>query len=253
MNALHQHQHQAARVVGVSYLFAMAASIFTEGFLRARLIVGDDAVATARNILAHEGLFRLGIGVELMTFATDIALIVALFTILAPMHRPLALFAAAIRIAAETSFLTMAAGSLDVVRILSGADYLRAFGPDQLAALARLSLGSHSAAYGAGFVFLGIGSTVFAYLWIKSAYVPRALGVLGVVASFLLAAGSLEIIVMPRLGGLFYPWYMAPMFFFEVGMGVWLLWKGLRAPSAHPVHAEVGVRAMRSSGHLVVS
>lgn len=38
--------------------------------------------------------------------------------------------------------------------------------------------------------------------------------------------------VVPRLGEAVGLTYMAPMFFYEVGLGVWLLAKGLRAPGA---------------------
>lgn len=230
-----------ARVVGVAYLFAMATSMFGEAFVRGRLMVLGDAAQTAQNIIANATLFRIGIASEILTFTADIALITALYTILAPVHRPLALFATAIRLAAETSFVMMAADSFDVLRILSGAPYLQAFDGAQLAALARVSLGAHNAAYGVGFVFLGFGSTVFAWLWIKSGYVPRAMGVLGVIGSLLLTAGSFWILMVPGLGAFISPAYMVPLFFFEVGMGLLLVTKGLRTPAAHAgrVHAQV--------------
>jgi hypothetical protein len=54
---------------------------------------------------------------------------------------------------------------------------------------------------------------------------------LGVIASALLAAGTLAILVVPDLQPILFPAYMVPMFFFEVGMGLWLLTKGLRPPA----------------------
>jgi len=228
-------QQKAARVVGVLYLFAMATAMFAEGYVRSTLIDYNDAAVTARNIIAHKQLFRWGIAAELITYAADIALITALYVILAPINRHLALFAAFLRVVGETVGVMNAANSVDVLRVLSDADYLRAFEADQLAALARLYLGAHNSATSAVFVFLGLGSTVFGYLWFKSAYVPRAWGVLGVFASALLAAGALAFIVFPSLGTMLYPGYMVPMFFFEVGMGLWLLVRGLRpSPFAEP-------------------
>jgi hypothetical protein len=41
----------------------------------------------------------------------------------------------------------------------------------------------------------------------------------------------LAIMVFPALGTMGLT-YMAPMFFYEVGMGLWLLVKGLRVPTA---------------------
>jgi hypothetical protein len=64
--------------------------------------------------------------------------------------------------------------------------------------------------------------------------VPRGLAVLGLVGSPLLAAGSFATLMSPSLGPVLYPWHMLPLFFFEVGMGLWLLARGLRPPPAAP-------------------
>ena len=78
-------------------------------------------------------------------------------------------------------------------------------------------------------LFLGLGSAVFAWLWLRSGYVPRALATLGIVASLILAAGTFGSLMLPTLR--LYPWHMVLMFFFEVGMGIWLLARGLRLPA----------------------
>ena len=220
-------QRKAAIVVGVTYLFAMAASMFTEGYLRPAL-VSTSAVTTAQNIMARPSLFRAGVTIELLTFASDATLISALYVILSPINRHLAFYAALLRIAAVSVGIMMAADSFETLRLLSGAEYLRPFDADQLSALARLGLAHHTTRYNVVFIFLGLGSTVFAYLWLKSRYVPKALAMLGVFASALLAFGTLAFLTMPLLQPILFPAYMVPMFFFEVGMGLWLLTKGLR-------------------------
>jgi hypothetical protein len=67
----------------------------------------------------------------------------------------------------------------DVLRILAGAEYLRAFEANRLEVLARLSIGAHGAAYGVGLVLAGLRSTTFCYLWLKSGFIPRALALFG--------------------------------------------------------------------------
>jgi hypothetical protein len=118
---------------------------------------------------------------------------------------------------------------------LSSESSLPALSAGQLQALARLSIGSYNAGLGVAFVYLGLGSAVFGYLWLKSSYVPRPLAALGLFAPFLLMAGSLTFILFPRLWGAIFPWYMMPLFVFEVGMALWLLIKGLPAADAAPV------------------
>jgi hypothetical protein len=82
-----------------------------------------------------------------------------------------------------------------------------------------------------GFILLGLGSAVFAYLLLRSRYVPKAFALLGVFSSLLLALGSLAIIAFPGLGVIGMS-YMMPMGLYEVGLGFWLLIKGIKASPA---------------------
>jgi hypothetical protein len=222
-------QRKAARVAGFMYLFAMVTALI--GFyVRSRFIVAD-AGQTARNIVAHEGLFRLSIVSELLTSVADIVLIVALFVVLRPISRGLALLAASWRVI-ETSILVIATlTSFEVLQLLSGADYLRGFEADRLQALAKVAIGVHGAAYNVCFVFLGLGSTVFAYLWHRSRYIPRPLAAWGVFASALFVPCALGIILFPDLAKIVMPAYWAPLGIFEVTMGFLLLIRGLRSPA----------------------
>jgi Domain of unknown function (DUF4386) len=224
-------QRKAASVVGFLYLFAMAASVFSEAYVRGSLVVANDAATTAQNIMAHERLFRLGIASELITFICTLGLLTALYVILKPINRNLALFAVFSRMVEAIICVVMTLSSLEVLRLLSGADYLRIFEEDQLQAMARQCIAAHGAAYGVAFVFLGLGSAVFSYLWLKSKYIPAALAALGIFASSLLGTGSLAFIIFPELSKIIYPAYMAPMGVFEVTMGFWLLIKGLSGSS----------------------
>ena len=47
----------------------IAGGIFTEIFVRGRLVVHGDAAATAHNIVTHELLYRLSFGVEIFYYS----------------------------------------------------------------------------------------------------------------------------------------------------------------------------------------
>jgi hypothetical protein len=220
-------QRRAARIVGGAYIAAMVIAVFAEFYVRGHLVVANNAVDTARNIMAHERLFRVGIASNLLVTAIDLALIAALYVVLKPVNQNLAGFAVCLRLVETSVGATMTLSDFDVLRLLSGASYLQVFEPDRLQALARLSLGAHGPGDTVVFLFLGLGSTVFSYLWFKSKYIPRALAALGMLGSLLLAAGPFTLIIYPSLTGIFFPWYMAPIGVFEVTMGFWLLLKGL--------------------------
>ena len=73
------------------------------------------------------------------------------------------------------------------------------------------SLRAYGAGFSIGFVFLGLGSAVFSYLWWKSGYIPRVIAAWGIFSSLLLALVTLIIIVFPALGTSLGLTYMVPM------------------------------------------
>jgi uncharacterized protein DUF4386 len=220
-------QRTAARVVGAAYLIALVPAVFAEFYVRGQLVVAGNASQTALNIVAHERLFRLGIASNLAVFAIDIALITALYVVLNPIHRSLALLALGWGLV-ETAVLVVAALSdFNVLRILSGAEYLNVFELDRLQTLARLSVGTHADVYNVGLVFAGLRSTTFCYLWFKSGFIPRALAGFGVVASFLMGVCAYSFIIFSDLAAIVpVGIYGGPIFLFELTMGVWLVFKG---------------------------
>ena len=228
INTIDESQRKAAIVVGFSYLFAMATAVFADVYARGNLIVANEAAETARNIMANERLWRLGIASYVLCLLTDVALIAALYVILKRVNENLALFAAFMRVIETAIHVDATLNSFDVLRLLSGADYLKPLGTDQLAALARIPVSTYGSGLNVGFVFLGIGSALFGYLWFKSKYIPRSLAALGVVGSLLLAVGSFAIIIFPELEKILGLTYLLPLGVFEITVGIWLLIKGLR-------------------------
>jgi hypothetical protein len=225
-----ESQRKAAKVVGFAYLFALAPAIFAEFYARGHLIVFDNAAQTAQNIVDHERVFRLGIASNLTVFAVDVALIAALYVVLKPVNRSLALLAAGWGLVETAILVVVTMNDLDVLRILNGADYLQAFKVSQLQGLARLSIGAHDATYNVGLVFAGLRSTAFCYLWFKSGFLPRGLAAWGVFASFLMGAFAFSFIIFPELRKVVpVEIYGGPIFVFELTMGFWLLIKRLRS------------------------
>jgi hypothetical protein len=223
-------QHTAAKVAGFLYLLTMVTGVFAEFYARGSLIVAGDAVQTAKNIAASEWLFRLGAVSNLITFAVDVILLLALYVVLKPINRNVALLAAFWRLAESSIQAVIILSDFVTLRFLSGADYLRAFDTQQLQALARVFVSVHLDGYRIGVVFFGLGSTVFAWLWFKSRYIPRGLAAWGIFSSLVVAIVTLAIMVFPSLAAVVIPFYYAPIFIFEVILGVWLLVKGIRAP-----------------------
>ncbi len=228
--SINESQRKAAKVAGFTSLFTMAIVSFAYLGIQARLIVAGNAAETARNIMAHELLFRLNIACNLIYFAGVVVLLTALYVILKPVNRSLAMLAAFWRLAYALMWVVIALNLFDVLRLLSGADYLRVFETDRLQALARLYLGVP--AYSIGLPFYGLGSAVCSYLWFKSRYIPGALAAWGVISSVWCVTCAFANIIIPNFAKVVNPWWFdTPMASFEMATGFWLLFKGIQTPS----------------------
>jgi hypothetical protein len=220
-------QARAARIAGAMYLITTATAVFSEFVVRSSLIVSD-ATQTAHNIIASERLFRIGIASDLASAAGVVVLTWALYVLLRPVDRNLALLATFWRLAEAAMLCVVALNSVVVLVLLSGADYLKTFEVNQLHSLARLALGAQGTGSNVVFILLGLGSSVFAYLLLKSRYVPKVLAGWGVFSSLLMTTYALLSIVFPNATRPLQLACYAPMAIYEITLGPWLLLKGAR-------------------------
>lgn len=235
---------QAGAIAGATYLITVATAIFSEFFVRSTLIVSGDAARTASNIVAHAQLFRFSIVCDLLGCAGVVILNLALYELLAPVHRSLARLAAFWRMAEVSVGGAITVSSLIALSLLTGADYLQAFQPHQLQALARLFLGAQTSGYLIALLFFGLGSTTYMYLLVRSRYVPRALALLGVGGSGLVVlfvtarilfpasvvAAIAAVRALPAVALALVALIVVPILAFEAILGFWLLVKGVRIP-----------------------
>jgi hypothetical protein len=234
---------QAAKIAGAAYLLTYAP-VYSWLFVYPKLFVAGDVARTASNIMAHAQLFRVTIILNLLTVAGCVILNVALYELLAPVHRSLARLAAFWRLVEQAVYGAITVSSFVVLSVLSGADYLKAFEPRQLQALARLLLGAGSSGFWVAMFFLSLGSTIYCYLLVRSRYIPRALaysglvasalGVLGLFSYFLfpafIMASFAAVRALPAAGLALLALILVPIFSFEFTIGLWLLVKGVRIP-----------------------
>jgi len=225
--AIDESQRNAARVAGLAYLIAFATVVGASFGIHQRLIAGN-AAETARNILAHEQLFRIGITGYLIYCVGVVVLLTALYVVLEPVNRGLALLAAFWRLVWVLMWLAVTLNLFDALRLLHGSNYLQAFEADRLQALARSYLGATTDYYYVGLLFSALSSTVCGCLWFKSRYVPRALAAFGVISSVFCVACTAVFYIFPdfdKIVGLW--WFDTPMAIFDIALSSWLLVKGL--------------------------
>jgi Domain of unknown function (DUF4386) len=118
-------QQTAAKVAGFAYLFTFASVVFARFRIHDRLIIEGNAAETARNILARERLFRIGIACDLIYCVGVVVLLAGLYWILEPVNHGLALLSALWRFVYALMWVLMTLSLFDALRLVRGADYLQ--------------------------------------------------------------------------------------------------------------------------------
>jgi len=238
ISTIDDSQRKVAKVAGFSGLFAVAIVVFANYALLNPLIVPGNAAETARNLVAHETQVRVVATCFLTYSASVIVLLAALYVILRPVNRTLALVGALFRLVFAMLWLLATLNLLGALRLLGSAPYLQVFEADRLQALARLSVAANFDDYYAGLPFFGLAATVCAYLWLKSNYIPKGLAVFGVISSAWCVICAFVFLIFPHFNRIVNDyWFDSPMAIFELVLSCWLLFKGLRPVESNQAQA----------------
>jgi hypothetical protein len=218
-----------ARVAGVLYLIVIALGALGEAVVRGSIVVPGNATATAANLRSMEWLWRLGVAGEVVLLTCAIALALILYILLRRVSRDLALAAVffnLVSIAIEgVAAVSLAAALLP----LMSAPYLNAFAPEQISALAMLSVRTHTAGFGIALIFFGAECVILGYLIYRSGYMPRSIGVLMEIAGICYVINSFALLLSPPLSSRLFPAILIPPLVAELSLAVWLLVKGVNA------------------------
>jgi hypothetical protein len=180
-----------ARLTGLFFLLTILGGIVAQAFISQRLINFTDAAATANNILSNKSLFTLGFTIYLIEMACQVTTATLLYQLLKPVNRTIALLAMlleltgiGIKTVARVFYIaplfvlgaSPSGGSAAVSSVLSG------FTTEQLQSIALVLLKVNDSGAAVALAFFGFSTPLFGYLIYRSNFLPRWLGVLGMVA-----------------------------------------------------------------------
>jgi hypothetical protein len=228
MRTVDNSQRTAAKIAGWSGLLTFAIVVFGNYFLLDPLVVAGNAAATAQNFLAHETQARLTV-VCFLTYGLGVVILLsALYIILKPVNSGLAFAGAVCRLVFVLLWLQSPLNLLGALRLLSSANYLQAFEPEKLQALARFHIGGGFDDYYLGLPFFGLAATICAWLWLKSNYIPKGLSIFGVLASAWCLFCAFIFLIFPNFNKIVNDYmFDSPMALFELVVSFWLLIRGL--------------------------
>jgi hypothetical protein len=212
-----------AKTAGILLLLTIVAGFFGELYVPSKL-VSREAATTAANITAHELLFRSGFAAYLVEACCDIALSLIFYVLLKPVQKHLALLAAFFGLVSTALYGVAELFYFAALPILGGADYLKAFSPDQLNTLALLSLKLYALGGGLFMVTYGVAAVLRGYLIFQSGYLPRALGVLLALAGLGFISKNFTLVLAPAYAS---DVLLLPMFLTVVALTAWLLIRGV--------------------------
>jgi hypothetical protein len=127
---------QAARVAGIAILAIAILAFFANFFVLNALIVSGDAATTAANIMASEGLFRIGIASLLVVVVLDMVAAWALYIFFKPVNPSLALLTAWFRVVYAAIFGVALLNLLLALELVGGEGYLTVAGSSDWSCLA---------------------------------------------------------------------------------------------------------------------
>lgn len=213
-----------ARVAGFLYLFFIATLIFGRS-VRSKLIISGDAVATANNIKASEGLFRLGFMSDMLSAVLFLLVAWALYVLLSPVNKNLALLFLLLNLSGVAVQCINMLNQLAALLLLRDADYLKVFPADQLQNLGLFFLNLHTNGFMIAQVFYGAWLFPLGYLVFKSGFLPGILGILLIIDCVGVLIAFFQFFLFPEYKVITYPGLVVS-FIAEISLGLWLLIKG---------------------------
>lgn len=228
MNTIKQQARAAGRLYFLLAIIAPIGLMYVPG----KLLVANDATATADNLRASAGLFRVGIASELIHQALAVFLVLALYRLFKGVNeghaRHLVVLGALVSV---PIMLVNVLNEIAALILVSGVDYLSVFARSQLDALAYLFLRLHDRGITIASIFWGLWLFPFGRLVIRSGFIPRIFGYLLMIAGAAYLASAFTTLVLPQYASLVGR-VALPLEVAEVPIIFWLLIWGARTRQA---------------------
>ena len=167
---------RTARITAVLFLLTILAGLYAQMFVSNRLIVWDDAAATATNIMGNRSLYQLGFTIYMLEMACQAAMTVLFYVLLKPVDRSVALISMCLGLLGCVIKTMGRLFYLSPLFILDDARYLTVFAPEQVRSLTLLLLGLNDHAAAMGLAFFGLQGVLKGWLILRSTFWPRFLG-----------------------------------------------------------------------------
>ncbi|MEQ8626816.1 DUF4386 domain-containing protein [Ekhidna sp.] len=223
---------KTARLTGILYLLVIICAGFSQGYVRGTLFVPGDAETTLANIVASEGLFRLGLATDLIAFLLDAVIAILLYQLLKGVNKTLAIIAATFRLLAHPAIASLnLLNHYMAIETATSGGYLSVLGMEQQETWTMLFLQAHNYGYLLAGAFFGIHCLLLGILLYRSNLFPSIFGILMVLAAFGYLIETFGNIMIPGNEALLANIVGFSAAVGEVSLTFYLLIKGVNEPS----------------------
>jgi len=217
-----------ARMGGLAYLIIIVAGAMGEIFIRSKIIVPGDDLATTQNIAASPLLWRIGIFGDLVMHVFDLVLGIVYYMLFKRVNKSLALLSLLFGLIQTAVLVANKMNLMMPLFLLEDSNYSKAFSLQQLQVLNSLFIKAHEYGFGFGLLFFGFECLIDGYLIFKSEFLPRTLGVLIAITGLCYLTNTFLLIFSPKSESSLFPILLGPLAFIgEFSMCLWLLIKGV--------------------------
>ncbi|MCK5187332.1 MAG: DUF4386 domain-containing protein [Deltaproteobacteria bacterium] len=222
-------KHKAVTLLRLLYPIWAIVGLFSIMYVPATLIVPGDAATTASNIMANGLLFRIGIVGSLITQLIQIVVVLVLYQLFKSVNKNHASLMVIFALVGIPIAMLNTLNQVAALALLSGADYLKVFGADQLQALMMFFFNLNEQGVIIASIFWGLWLFPLGYLIYKSGYFPKILGILVTIAGLGYLLSSFIYLLLPGYGAIASVLELLTMG--EVIFMAWVVLKAAKLPS----------------------
>ena len=217
------------RIAGALYVVVILTGIFSLAYVPGQLQLTGDAESVVRTITSNETMYRLGIVSWFLNCVAFLLLPLAFYQLFHAVNRRAAILMVAFALMSIPISLVAAGNELDVLSLIAGRTPLQAVSLENRHVMVIRSLTAYDNGMFVAQLFWGLWLIPLGLLILKSRAVPRLFGVL-------LLLGGVGYLIQELGGVLSRTFGQTPLSQFatlpaaagEIGLGVWLLLRGIR-------------------------
>jgi len=218
---------KTARLAGLLYLILVITGVFSIMYVSSQIIVQDDAITTAKNILAKEFLFRTGIVNDLISNTIFVFLVLVLYRMFKQINENQAKLMVALVFVQIPVVFIMESLNITSLMIFKG-ELLQTFEINQRQDFAMLFLKINDYCTLTIELFWGLWLLPFGLLVYKSRFIPRIFGILLIIAGVAYINSSLTSLLFPSYSTFVSQPTLLLVAIGEISITLWLLIKGVK-------------------------